>query len=154
MTEKIYVLLPVHNRRDTTRRFIECLRAQTYSNYHLIVIDDGSTDGTAAMVLESIPGATVIVGTGTWWWGGSLQHGMDCLQRIAPTDTDIVLLINDDTTFPADYLERAVSTLGGMENSMLLSRIRNPETGEIQETGVIANLRSLTFEIAKEHASD
>ena len=126
MTEKIYVLLPVHNRRETTLRFIRCLRAQTYSNYHLVLIDDGSTDGTAAMVIESIPGATVITGTGAWWWAGSLQHGINWLHSIAPKDTDIVLLINDDTTFSADYIERAVRFLDGKNDCMLLSRLRDP----------------------------
>ena len=47
---KIYILLPVHNRREVTRGFVECLAAQTFSDYHLVLIDDGSTDGTAEMV--------------------------------------------------------------------------------------------------------
>lgn len=150
MTEKVYILLPVHNRKETTRHFIECLRVQTYSNYHLILIDDGSTDGTTEMVLESLPGATVITGTGSWWWAGSLQRGFDWLESHLPADTDFVLLINDDTTFANDYLECAVSVLRGFENAMLLSRIRRLETGEIEETGVVANLHNLTFEVAKE----
>ena len=61
-TSKIYILLPVHNRRDQTKTFIDCLTAQTYQNYHLILIDDGSTDGTAEMVQSKIPLAIIIKG--------------------------------------------------------------------------------------------
>jgi GT2 family glycosyltransferase len=72
--DKIYILLPVHNRRKVTQYFIDCLKAQTLQNYHLILIDDGSTDGTAEMVQQEIESLTVIRGNGDWWWAGSLQN--------------------------------------------------------------------------------
>ena len=40
----LYILLPVHNRREITRDFIDYLEAQTWQNYHLVLIDDESTD--------------------------------------------------------------------------------------------------------------
>ncbi|MEO8935379.1 MAG: glycosyltransferase, partial [Burkholderiaceae bacterium] len=70
---KIYILLPVHSRRALTERFIRCLQAQTYTDFHVVLIDDGSTDGTAEMVAALLPGRlTILTGTGDWWWGGSL----------------------------------------------------------------------------------
>ena len=53
-----YILLPVHNRREITQKFIECLKSQTYQNYKLVLIDDGSSDGTAAMVQSQISDLT------------------------------------------------------------------------------------------------
>ncbi|HUK05974.1 MAG TPA: glycosyltransferase, partial [Burkholderiales bacterium] len=49
----LYVLAPVHNRRALTERFIGCLKAQTDRDYRLVLIDDGSTDGTAQMARAS-----------------------------------------------------------------------------------------------------
>lgn len=148
MTERIHVLLPVHNRKEITRRFVECLRAQTYSNFHLILIDDGSTDATAEMVLESIPGATVIRGTGAWWWAGSLQQGLDRLRKLNPAPSDVVLFINDDVAFAPDFLSAGISILRENQDSLLLARIRDPETGSILESGVHADVRHLSFVIA------
>jgi GT2 family glycosyltransferase len=145
MTERIHVLLPVHNRKETTRRFVECLRAQTYSNFHLILIDDGSTDATAEMVLESIPGATVIRGTGAWWWAGSLQQGLDRLRQLNPAPSDVVLFINDDVAFAPDFLSAGIRILRENQDSLLLARIRDPETGGILESGVHADVRHLSF---------
>jgi len=145
MTQKIYVLLPVHNRRETTRRFIGCLRAQTSANYHLILIDDGSTDGTAEMVLESIPGATVIRGKGDWWWAGSLQQGLNWLKAAKPAADDVVLFINDDVVLDPDFLCAGVRILREKPDSLLLARIRDPESGRILETGVHADVRRLSF---------
>jgi GT2 family glycosyltransferase len=148
MTEKIHVLLPVHNRRETTRRFIECLRAQTYSNYHLILIDDGSTDGTADMVLQSIPGATVIRGKGDWWWAGGLQQGLDWLKGARPEEQDVILFINDDVLFDSAFLDNAIAVLRANPRSMVLSRLRDRSTGEVRESGVHADFRRMTFAIA------
>jgi GT2 family glycosyltransferase len=145
MTEKIHVLLPVHNRRETTRRFVECLRAQTYQNYQLILIDDGSNDGTAQMVLEAIPGATVIRGTGAWWWAGSLQQGLDRVRKLNPAPSDVVLFINDDVAFEADFLSAGVGILRENRDCLLLARIHDPESGSILETGVHADVRHLSF---------
>ena len=77
MKKCIYILLPVHNRREITRDFIDCLVAQTWQNYHLVLIDDGSTDGTDQMVREQVENLTVIRGKGEWWWAGCLQQGFD-----------------------------------------------------------------------------
>ena len=62
----VFVLVPVHNRREITRKFIACLTKQTYSPLQIIVIDDGSSDGTADMVRQDAPNAHVIRGDGTF----------------------------------------------------------------------------------------
>jgi glycosyltransferase involved in cell wall biosynthesis len=67
MRDKIFILLPVYNRKDMTEKFIRCLKAQTYQNYHLVLIDDGSTDGTEEMVCSYIQDPTMIRGKGNWW---------------------------------------------------------------------------------------
>jgi glycosyltransferase involved in cell wall biosynthesis len=46
------VLIPTHNREKFVREAVDSVRAQTFTNYELIVIDDGSTDRTQE-VLES-----------------------------------------------------------------------------------------------------
>jgi GT2 family glycosyltransferase len=149
MIDTVYVLLPVHNRRETTLRFIGCLRAQTYPRVRLLVIDDGSTDGTAEAVLKAYPEADVIRGSGAWWWAGCLQHGLDWLAARRVTDSDIVLIANDDTTFGRDYIERAVAFLAAHTRCLLLSRSRDAVTGEVRETGVHADFLRFRFPVAR-----
>jgi glycosyltransferase involved in cell wall biosynthesis len=40
--KKVYILLPVHNRKEVTQSFIKCLNAQSVKDFHLVLIDDGS----------------------------------------------------------------------------------------------------------------
>lgn len=145
MIQKIYILLPVHNRCAVTERFIDCLVAQTYSNYHLVLIDDGSTDNTDQMVQAKIKNLTVLKGRGDWWWAGSLQQGINWLERHAVKDQDIVLFANDDITFEADFLQKAVGILDNLDAALLLPYLRDEKTGLPQESGVDADLQKHTF---------
>jgi len=145
---KIYILLPVHNRKRITQGFVECLKMQTFTDYHLVLIDDGSTDGTASMVLEYIPDVTVLEGDGSWWWAGSLQRGIDWLKENRVPDDAIVLLANDDVTFEADYLANAVLVFNDRTGLMLLSRFSCDQGKTVDESGVVADLKRLSFRVA------
>jgi GT2 family glycosyltransferase len=141
----VYILLPVHNRREITRGFVECLAAQTFTDYHLVLIDDGSTDGTAEMVQSRIASTTVLRGDGDWWWAGSLQQGLNWLKQGGTDDRAVILFINDDVHFAPDYLERAVGLMSGKNRTLVLSRFKKPETEEVMETGLTADLHRLSF---------
>ncbi|RYD81782.1 MAG: glycosyltransferase family 2 protein [Sphingobacteriales bacterium] len=47
MEYKACVLLPVHNSEETLADVLESIFKQTYSDFKVLVVDDGSTDGTA-----------------------------------------------------------------------------------------------------------
>ena len=47
---KVSVILPTFNRADTIMRAIRSAQAQTFQDWELIVVDDGSTDDTAALI--------------------------------------------------------------------------------------------------------
>lgn len=46
------VIIPTYNRASILRETLLTLSAQTYSNYEVLVVDDGSTDNTRAVVKE------------------------------------------------------------------------------------------------------
>ena len=148
----VHVLLPVHNRKQVTLAFVRCLKAQTYPIIRLMLIDDGSTDGTSEAVRGEYPSVDVIRGNGAWWWAGCLQRGLDRLKQSSANGEDIVFFANDDTTFDADFVQRAVGVLTGEPNCMLLARFRDPATGEIRESGIHADLRTMQFQEAAEPA--
>lgn len=47
---KISIVIPLYNKRDTILQTIESIRRQTYQHFEIVVIDDGSTDGSAEIV--------------------------------------------------------------------------------------------------------
>jgi GT2 family glycosyltransferase len=141
----IYVLAPVHNRRALTERFVRCLAEQTDQGFHLVVVDDGSQDGTAEMVTSIIPSATIIRGTGHWWWAGSLEQARKWLMRQPSEPGDLVLIANDDTTFGPEFLGAARQSMQADVRTLLLAQPVSAQTGASTGIGVKVNWRRLAF---------
>ena len=48
-TSRVTIILPTYNRQKFLPNAIQCIRSQSYKQWKLIIIDDGSTDGTQAL---------------------------------------------------------------------------------------------------------
>lgn len=103
----VYALVPVFNRVACTREVVRCLRAQQAVDLRIVVIDDGSTDGTAEY-LGSQPDILALQGDGSLWWAGAIHLAQ---QRLLPElgADDYLLLVNNDTTFGPDYVATVVA---------------------------------------------
>jgi len=107
----IHIVTSVHDRYSITSKFIEALKRQTVKDLHLILVDDGCTDGTGDMVRRELPDSTVLRGNGDLWWAGGLQMAYDWICDNHLPDEDPVLICNDDTAFADDYLETGIRLL-------------------------------------------
>ncbi|PYV86014.1 MAG: glycosyl transferase, partial [Acidobacteria bacterium] len=59
----VTVLMPVYNEAGVVQTAVESILRQTYKDWDLLIIDDGSTDGTSTLVqsiAEKDPRITVI----------------------------------------------------------------------------------------------
>jgi glycosyltransferase involved in cell wall biosynthesis len=116
------VIIPTYNRKDILAECLEALFRQTYSetDWEIIVIDDGSTDGTRRAVEELAASAPVPV---TY---NSQDHRGPAAARnrgIRLAKGEIVLIIGDDiiasprlieehTAYHREYGEESTSVLG------------------------------------------
>lgn len=105
----IYIVIAVHDRLAATLECFACIAQQTYTDYQVVLIDDGSTDGTADVIRQRYPKTVVLAGDGNLWWTGAMAKGVDYVLTQAK-DTDAVLSLNNDVTFEADYLQRLLDT--------------------------------------------
>lgn len=125
----IHVVTSVHNRYQITEKFVDCLLAQTLSAIHLVLVDDGSTDGTDHMVKQKLPDATILYGDGNLWWGGALHKAYQWLMANA-SDDDAVLISNDDTCFDAAYVETGCQLLKEYPDTLIAGCAYGSRSGE------------------------
>ena len=102
----ISIVIPVHNRKEYTRQCLACLSVQTYRNFQIIVVDDGSTDGTDEMIYREFADVIVLKGDGNLWWTEATNWGIRYAQQHQNSrQTNFVLTLNDDTRVNPDYLQ-------------------------------------------------
>ncbi len=125
----LYITTAVHDRYTITEAFVNRLAEQTLQDFTLVLVDDGSTDGTAEMVKSKMPNAVVLTGDGNLWWGGALHMAYKWL-RDRIQDNDVVMFANDDTQFKSDYLETAVALVAQHPDSLITGCGINVHTGK------------------------
>jgi glycosyltransferase involved in cell wall biosynthesis len=60
MTHTVSVIIPTYNRREFLMEALASVQKQSYAPMEIIVVDDGSTDGTIEAVREHFPSVRVI----------------------------------------------------------------------------------------------
>ena len=101
---KVSICVPTYNRKKYLKETLESILAQTYKNYEIIVVDDGSTDGTEDMIKQL--GVPI---TYHWQENGGDAAARNKLIELAHGKY-ISFIDSDDLLFP-DAIERLVKTV-------------------------------------------
>ncbi len=142
---KVAILIPIFNGLDFTKKALKEIFLQLEElkdnvvSFQVIVIDDGSLDGSGDWIRSNYPKVLITEGDGNLWWSGSINEGA----RLAFKDNETthVLWWNNDIIPEKDYFRNLVEILGGLEDNVIIgSKIyvaENPE--EIWAMGGVFN---------------
>lgn len=102
---KIEIVTPVFNRKTETLNWLRSLGRLDKAGFdlHVIVVDDGSTDGTSEAVKEEFPEVEIIYGDGNLWFTGGTNRGIEAALKHGP---DYILTCNNDTIFHESSVRR------------------------------------------------
>jgi len=164
MQGKIYIVVPVFNRKSFTQRFLCCIRSQTFRNFEIIILDDGSTDGTVELITEQFREVQLLRGNGNLWWTGAINLGIRHAMAQA-SEADAILVINDDLEVNSDYLEILHRVWKSMPRALIGSvavDIHNPEIivdggrtlNRWTAKGTILNAKRKLSEFPQDHYTD
>ncbi len=110
---RICVVIPVHNRRHITiaglRSLMEC--DTTGLSVHVVVVDDGSTDGTGAAVRAAFPAVELVDGDGSLHYAGGTNRGIEAALAV-PEDREpeFIITANDDAEFDPMLFQRLIAS--------------------------------------------
>jgi glycosyltransferase involved in cell wall biosynthesis len=127
---KIAVGILCHNQEKYGRvdLFDQCLKSvQAAQPDHLVVMDNGSTDGTAERVAALVGGVAVDRIAG-YPHGNTCGYGMNKLARtLAELDADVLVMSNDDIVWQSDAFDRLRTVWAEMsERAAIVSGLVEP----------------------------
>jgi GT2 family glycosyltransferase len=104
----VYVIVLVWNQLDETMECLESLTRTTYANCKIVLVDNGSTDGTPEAVARTFPEIEIIYNQGNIGVGPGYNTGIVCaLERGA----DYVMVINNDTVTGPELVSELVKAM-------------------------------------------
>lgn len=105
MSAKVTVVLLIWNGWHHTSLCLSSLEQLDYPNFNVVVIDNGSTDGSAARIRDTFPWAKVMENGKNLGFAGGCNAGIRCAQQ---QGSDYIWLLNNDTTVDPGALRAMV----------------------------------------------
>jgi GT2 family glycosyltransferase len=102
----VAIVIPVHNGIDLTLKCLQSLRRGDAEAAMVIVVDDGSLDGTSAALRREHPDVHVLREDGSLWWSRAVNVG--CRFASGRSARTVILLNNDNVEVSPNF----VSELG------------------------------------------
>lgn len=105
MTKSVFIIVLNWNGWQDTAACIESCRRLTYPGARIIVVDNGSTDGSETILRERFPNVEVIQAGGNLGFAGGNNVG---IRRALTEGADYVWLLNNDTVVEPAALSELV----------------------------------------------
>ena len=126
MNEKITVLVPVYNMGKYLRTCFDSILAQTYTNFELLAIDDGSTDESPAICdeyAEKDPRVRVI---------HTHNQGQDMARNtgLRNIHTDLIAMVDADDVVNIHFLECLTKAMEETGADIVFAFAKNFETDD------------------------
>lgn len=125
-TPRVSVLIPAHNEQAVIERCVKRVLASDYKNLDVIIVDDGSLDGTlnAALRFQHDPRVSIFSQFNRGKWGALNS-------ALSYSDADIVVCVDADTEIRPDAIR------------YLVRRFKDPEVGAVAGKVSVGNRNNL-----------
>ncbi len=113
MDPKVSICIPTYNRKEYLRKTVESVFAQTYKDYEVILVDDGSTDGTAEMIKST--GLPV-----RYYWQENSGEAAARNKMIKFARGEFITFVDSDDLLMHDAVEKMVNVMEAEEGETIV----------------------------------
>ena len=142
----VYVVIPVFNRWKFTKKCIQQLLDQTYSQISIIVSDGGSSDETLDETRRLFPNVVVLESKTELWWTGAMEEGIRYILKEA-NKNDFLLMMNNDTEISANYVEQLIAASMAHRAAVGGLIVDSRDTGKVLDAGEYLDWSNYTFSV-------
>lgn len=125
ISKKIYIIVAVYNVENYLERCLNSLFSQTYKNFTVIAINDGSTD-KSLFILEKYKKENnnlIIIDK----MNGGLSSARNAgIASIPNLDNSLILFVDSDDYVSFDYVEKLVEAYNNFENCKIICSSYTP----------------------------
>lgn len=141
MTEIVSVVIPTWDGRELLRRCLESLRRQTRIPDEVVVVDNGSRDGTQEMLAADFPVVKVVPLRENVGFAAGVNAGIEA------SSGDVVVLLNNDMEADAQWLAALLAGLSRSDErtGIVTSKILRMDDGRIETTGDLLTTIGIPF---------
>jgi glycosyltransferase involved in cell wall biosynthesis len=139
VNKKVSIIIPVYNAEKYIDRCIESIIKQTYKNFEIILIDDGSTDNSLKIIenwYKKYPKKIKIIKQKNMGTGDARNKGLDIVTG------EFLTFVDSDDYLDIDFLYSHMSAIG--DNDLTISGYKN-----VKNDKVVFNRRICNNQYAK-----
>lgn len=124
----VSIVMVVHNRIEVTKEGLKCLldalHTQLYEakhkqiKYEVVIVDDGSTDGTSEYIKKNYPQVKILFGSGNLWWTGGINKALRYSKE--ELNADYYLIWNNDVCPGIRYFENLLELIKKYNEDVLI----------------------------------
>ena len=115
MDTKISIIIPNFNGKQFLKICFDSILNQNYSSYEIIIVDNGSSDGSVQYINEKYPEFTLIQNKENLGFAAAVNQG------IKASNADYIFLLNNDVELEPDSISNLLKCIEKDENIFAVS---------------------------------
>jgi GT2 family glycosyltransferase len=147
---QISIIIPNFNGKQFLRECLNSIKKQNFSLYEVIIIDNGSTDGSVEYLNENYPEFALIQNQDNLGFATAVNQG------IKISNAEYVFLLNNDTELEDDCLSNLLNCIQDDETLFAVSSkmIQNQDRDLIDDAGDEYTILGFTKKVGNNRSSE
>ena len=144
----VYIVTANYNNFNATSEFINSVKKLTYPNYHILIVDDCSTDGSTNKIANASPEVILIRNEENLQLCKSFNNG---IRKALKNDAEYIFIVANDTSyFSSDYLEQIIKTFENNTDLGMIGSLCYDYEGGVRSEGIAKDRFGVAMDVPTE----